>query len=43
VIPIVYTLMDRLCVKFTGKTSADGLKQAHEIEQQTHETLRIRS
>lgn len=31
VIPIVYTIMDRACVKFTGKTSADGLRRAHEI------------
>jgi multidrug efflux pump len=35
IIPIVYTLMDKVCLKFTGKTSADGLKQAHRIEQQT--------
>jgi multidrug efflux pump len=35
VIPIVYILMDRLCVKFTGHTSAQGLKQAAQIEQET--------
>lgn len=35
VIPIVYTLMDRLCVKFTGHSSAQGLKQAAQIERET--------
>ncbi len=35
VIPIVYVLMDRLCVKFTGKSSAHGLKKAAEIERET--------
>ena len=35
IIPIVYTLMDKACLKFTGKNSADGLKQAHRIEQET--------
>ncbi len=35
VIPIVYVLMDRLCVKFTGNTSAHGLKKAAEIERET--------
>ena len=35
VIPIVYVLMDRLCVKVTGKSSAHGLKKAAEIERET--------
>jgi len=32
VVPIVYVLMDRLCVKFTGHSSAHGLIRAAEIE-----------
>lgn len=35
VLPIVYVLMDRLCVKFTGRSSAHGLIRAAEIEKQT--------
>jgi multidrug efflux pump len=35
VIPIVYIIMDRLCVKFTGKSSAYGLIKAAEIERET--------
>jgi multidrug efflux pump len=35
VIPIVYILMDRLCLKVTGHTSAQGLKKAAEIERET--------
>ncbi|HEY8994574.1 MAG TPA: efflux RND transporter permease subunit [Lacunisphaera sp.] len=35
VIPIVYVLMDRLCVKFTGHSSAHGLVKAAEIERET--------
>ncbi|AOS45582.1 Efflux pump membrane transporter BepE [Lacunisphaera limnophila] len=35
VIPIVYVLMDRLCVRFTGHSSAHGLKKAAEIERET--------
>ncbi|RXK56748.1 efflux RND transporter permease subunit [Oleiharenicola lentus] len=35
VIPIVYILMDKLCVKLTGKSSAHGLKKAAEIERET--------
>lgn len=35
VIPIVYLLMDRICVKLTGRNSAHGLIKAHEIEQET--------
>jgi multidrug efflux pump len=35
VIPIVYVLMDWLCVKFTGKSSAAGLQKAAEIERET--------
>ncbi len=35
VVPIVYVLMDRLCVKFTGHSSAHGLVRAAEIEKET--------
>jgi len=35
VIPIVYIIMDKLCVKFTGKSSAHGLIKAAEIERET--------
>lgn len=35
VIPIIYVLMDRLCVRFTGRTSAHGLQKAAEIERET--------
>ena len=35
VVPIVYVLMDRLCVKFTGHSSAHGLVRAAEIERET--------
>ena len=35
VVPIVYILMDRLCVKFTGHSSAHGLIKAEEIERET--------
>lgn len=35
VIPIVYLLMDNLCVKFTGKHSAHGLVKAREIQEET--------
>jgi multidrug efflux pump len=31
VVPITYVLMDRLCVKFTGKNSAAGLQRADKI------------
>lgn len=31
VIPIVYVLMDRICVRLTGRNSAHGLKRAEEI------------
>eukprot|EP01035_Chromulina_nebulosa_P063969 gene63969-87490_t len=36
IIPIVYILVDRACVKFTGKSSAHGLKKAQEIERETN-------
>jgi multidrug efflux pump len=36
VVPIVYVLMDRLCVKVSGNSSAHGLIRAAEIE---HETM----
>ncbi len=35
VLPIVYVLMDWLCVKFTGRGSAHGLVRAAEIEKET--------
>lgn len=35
IIPIVYTLMDRACVRLTGKSSAHGLNLAHQIELRT--------
>jgi multidrug efflux pump len=35
VVPIVYILMDRLCVKITGRSSAHGLIRAAEIERET--------
>jgi multidrug efflux pump len=35
VVPIVYILMDRLCVKFTGHSSAHGLVKAEQIERET--------
>ncbi|MSU50807.1 MAG: efflux RND transporter permease subunit [Opitutus sp.] len=35
VVPIVYVLMDRLCVKLTGHSSAHGLIRAVEIERET--------
>jgi multidrug efflux pump len=35
VIPIVYIIMDKLCVKFTGNSSAHGLIKAAEIERET--------
>jgi multidrug efflux pump len=35
VIPIVYVLMDRVCMKFTGRSSAHGLVKAAEIERET--------
>jgi multidrug efflux pump len=35
VVPIVYVLMDRLCIAATGRSSAAGLKRAEEIKDQT--------
>jgi multidrug efflux pump len=35
VIPVVYIIMDKLCVRFTGKSSAHGLIKAAEIERET--------
>lgn len=37
VVPIVYVLMDRLCVKFTGHSSAHGLIRAAEIDRETND------
>jgi multidrug efflux pump len=39
VIPIFYVLMDRLSVRLTGKSSAHGLMQAHEIDRETREIV----
>jgi multidrug efflux pump len=38
VIPIIYILMDRLCRRLTGKSSAHGLIQAAAIDRETRET-----
>jgi len=38
VIPIVYILMDRLCVKFTGHSSAQGLIKAAQIDREVSGT-----
>jgi multidrug efflux pump len=35
VVPIVYVLMDRLCLKLTGHNSAHGLVKAEQIERET--------
>ena len=35
VVPIFYVIVDRLCVKFTGHSSAHGLKTAQDIERET--------
>ncbi len=35
VVPVVYVLMDRMCLKFTGHSSAHGLIKAAEIERET--------
>jgi multidrug efflux pump len=35
VVPIFYILVDRACVRFTGHSSAHGLKKAQEIERET--------
>jgi multidrug efflux pump len=37
VVPIFYVLVDRLCVKFTGHSSAHGLKRAAEIDHEVKE------
>ncbi|MBE2215537.1 MAG: efflux RND transporter permease subunit [Opitutaceae bacterium] len=36
VIPIVYVLMDRMCVKFTGHSSAQGLIKAEQIDREVN-------
>ncbi|HEX2099148.1 MAG TPA: efflux RND transporter permease subunit, partial [Candidatus Synoicihabitans sp.] len=38
VIPIVYLLMDRICLKLTGHSSAHGLKRAAEIGREVERT-----
>jgi multidrug efflux pump len=40
VVPIVYVLMDRLCLKLTGHSSAAGLKRAKEIMQESERIAR---
>ncbi|HET7536626.1 MAG TPA: efflux RND transporter permease subunit [Candidatus Didemnitutus sp.] len=37
VVPVVYVLVDKACVKLTGKSSAHGLKKAQEIERQAEQ------
>jgi multidrug efflux pump len=37
VVPIFYVLVDRLCVKITGKSSAHGLKRAEEIDREVRD------
>jgi multidrug efflux pump len=37
VVPIVYILMDQLCVKLTGHSSAQGLIKAKQIDRETRE------
>ncbi|MDD3181018.1 MAG: efflux RND transporter permease subunit [Opitutaceae bacterium] len=39
VVPIVYLLMDRWCVRFTGHSSAHGLIKAAEIEREVRQSL----
>ncbi|HYP15846.1 MAG TPA: efflux RND transporter permease subunit, partial [Opitutus sp.] len=41
VVPICYILVDRLCIKFTGHSSAHGLRKAQQIEQETSTTAPI--
>ncbi len=38
VVPIVYILMDRLCVKLTGHSSAHGLIKAQQIDRESRDT-----
>ncbi len=42
VVPIVYVLMDRLCLKVTGHSSARGLKRAEEIKEESDQLSRRR-
>lgn len=39
VVPIVYVLMDRVCVKLTGRSSAHGLIQAATIERESSQAV----
>ncbi len=41
VIPIFYILLDRLTVKLTGKSTAEGLIRAHEIEREVSKDERL--
>jgi multidrug efflux pump len=40
VVPIVYVLMDRLCLRLTGHSSAAGLRRAKEIMQESERIAR---
>ena len=40
VVPIVYVLMDRLCLKLTGHSSAAGLRRAKEIMEESERIAR---
>jgi multidrug efflux pump len=40
VVPIVYVLMDRLCLRLTGHSSAAGLKRAKEIHEESERIAR---
>jgi multidrug efflux pump len=37
VVPIVYILMDRICVRLTGHSSAHGLIKAAQIDRETRD------
>jgi multidrug efflux pump len=37
VVPIFYLLTDRLCLKFTGRSTAHGLKRANEIDREVND------
>jgi multidrug efflux pump len=38
IIPICYVLMDDLCMRLTGKSSAHGLMRADEIDRETRQS-----
>jgi multidrug efflux pump len=43
IVPIVYVLMDRMCLALTGHSSAAGLKRAEEIREQTEHEPKARA